>query len=139
MGTTSSMGKKRIQGQEGMKIGVIGDEDTVTGMVLAGIGHVDGSGKKNFLIVESKTHQKDIDDKFQELVSRKDIAMILITQGGAEEIRFAIDAYTASGQVVPTILEIPSKEQPYDPRKDAIMQRVAFFRPQALAEMGIDV
>merc|ERR1712227_618428 len=134
-----SMGKKKFVGAVDQKIGVIGDEDTVTGMVLAGIGHVDGQGKKNFLIVESKTHQKEIDDKFQDLVSRKDIAMILITQGCAEEIRYAIDAYTASGQVVPTVLEIPSKEQPYDPRKDAIMQRVAFFRPQAMAEMGVEM
>eukprot|EP00420_Gonyaulax_spinifera_P037870 CAMPEP_0197873258 /NCGR_PEP_ID=MMETSP1439-20131203/3100_1 /TAXON_ID=66791 /ORGANISM="Gonyaulax spinifera, Strain CCMP409" /LENGTH=122 /DNA_ID=CAMNT_0043492301 /DNA_START=9 /DNA_END=377 /DNA_ORIENTATION=+ len=122
-----------------MKIGVIGDEDTVTGMVLAGVGHVDGSGRKNFLIVDSKTHQKDIEERFQDLTSRKDIAMILITQGSADLIRHVVDGYTSSGQVVPTVLEIPSKEQPYDPRKDAIMQRVAFFMPQAMASMGIEV
>merc|ERR1712125_6750 len=65
-------------------------EDTVTGMVLAGIGHVDGQGKKNFLIVDSKTHQKDIADKFEELTKRKDICMIFITQGCADEIRFLL-------------------------------------------------
>merc|ERR1711920_471842 len=135
---TAAMGKKKFIGQVDMKVGLIGDEDTVTGMVLAGIGHVDGQGRKNFLIVESKTHQKDIEEKFTELTMRKDIAMVFITQGCAEEIRYAIDAYTASGQVIPTILEIPSKEQPYDPRKDAIMQRVAFFLPSAMAMMGLD-
>merc|ERR1712151_543539 len=131
-------GKKKIRTTWDMKIGLIGDEDTVTGMVLAGVGHVDGQGKKNFLVVDSKTHQKDIEEKFNDLTCRKDIAMILITQGCADTIRHVVDGYTNSGQVVPTVLEIPSKEQPYDPRKDAIMQRVAFFAPQALA-MGVDV
>merc|ERR1719272_686066 len=132
------MGKKRFHTQVDMKIGVIGDEDTVTGMVLSGIGHVDGQGKKNFLIVEAKTHQKDIAEKFNELTARKDISMIFITQGCADEIRYAVDAYGSSGQVIPTILEIPSKEQPYDPRKDAIMQRVATFMPGAMAALGIE-
>mmetsp|Transcript_122971 Transcript_122971/g.382189 ORF Transcript_122971/g.382189 Transcript_122971/m.382189 type:complete len:134 (+) Transcript_122971:66-467(+) len=131
------MGKKKFANQADMKVGLIGDEDTVTGMVLAGIGHVDGSGRKNFLMVDAKTHQKDIEEKFHDLTSRKDICMILITQGCADLIRHIVDAYTNSGQVVPTVLEIPSKDQPYDPRKDAIMQRVAFFMPQAMASMGV--
>merc|ERR1712083_725681 len=131
-------GKKKFLNQTDMKIGLIGDEDTVTGMVLAGVGHVDGQGKKNFLVVDSKTHQKDIEEKFQDLTARKDIAMILITQGCADTIRHVVDGYTNSGQVVPTVLEIPSKEQPYDPRKDAIMQRVAFFMPSAMASMGLE-
>ncbi|CAK0846988.1 unnamed protein product [Prorocentrum cordatum] len=132
------MGKKKFFSQNDLKIGLIGDEDTVAGMVLAGIGHVDGQGKKNFLVVDSRTHQKDIDEKFRELTERKDISMIYITQGCAEHIRYAIDEYSKSGQVIPAILEIPSKDCPYDPRKDAVMQRVAFFRPTAMAEMGID-
>ena len=133
------MGKRKFHNQADMKIGVIGDEDTVTGMVLAGVGHVDGQGKRNFLIVEAKTHQKEIEEKFQELTTRKDVCMIFITQGCADEIRYAVDAYTNSGQVIPTVLEIPSKEQPYDPRKDAIMQRVAIFLPGAMASLGIVV
>mmetsp|Transcript_66957 Transcript_66957/g.205048 ORF Transcript_66957/g.205048 Transcript_66957/m.205048 type:complete len:134 (-) Transcript_66957:81-482(-) len=133
------MVKKKFISQADMKIGVIGDEDTVTGMVLAGIGHVDGQGKKNFLVVDAKTHQREVEETFQELCHRKDIAMILITQGCADGIRQAVDAYGATGQVVPTVLEIPSKEQPYDPRKDSIMQRVAFFLPSAMQSLGIEV
>merc|ERR1712032_1317509 len=95
-------------------------------------------GKQNFLIVEGKTHVKDIEDKFHELTMRKDIAMILITQGCADDIRNAVDAHAATGQVIPAIMEIPSKEQPYDPRKDPVMQRVAFFMPTAMAELGIE-
>uniref|UniRef100_A0A7S1LKU4 V-type proton ATPase subunit F n=1 Tax=Alexandrium catenella TaxID=2925 RepID=A0A7S1LKU4_ALECA len=133
------MVKKKIISQSDMKIGVIGDEDTVTGFVLAGVGHVDGSGKKSFLLVDSKTHTRDVEEKFHELTTRKDVAMVLITQSCADLIRPAVDGYTSSGQVVPAIMEIPSKEQPYDPRKDAIMQRVAFFMPQAMAAMGLEV
>ncbi|CAE8620374.1 unnamed protein product [Polarella glacialis] len=132
------MVKSKFITQTDMKVGLIGDEDTVTGMVLAGIGHVDGQGRKNFMIVDSKVHRKDIEDKFLELTERKDIAMILITQGCAEEIRMSVDAYAKSGKVVPTVMEIPSKEQPYDPRKDSVMQRVAFFLPSAMALMGIE-
>mmetsp|Transcript_56287 Transcript_56287/g.98299 ORF Transcript_56287/g.98299 Transcript_56287/m.98299 type:complete len:133 (+) Transcript_56287:76-474(+) len=131
------MPKGKFISQADMKLGLIGDEDTVTGMVLAGIGQVTGQGTKNYLVVDSKTNVKDIEDKFKELTSRKDIAMVLITQGDAEKIRFTVNDYQASGQVIPTILEIPSKEQPYDPRKDAIMQRVAIFMPTAMAQMGI--
>merc|ERR1711972_51164 len=101
MGYIITMGKKKFLSQADMKIGVIADEDTVTGMVLAGVGHVDGQGKKNFLIVDSKSHQKDIEEKFHELTQRKDVCMIFITQGCADEIRYAVDAYSASGQVIP--------------------------------------
>merc|ERR1711879_940163 len=135
----SKMGKKKVISQIDMKIGVIGDEDTVTGMVLAGVGHVDGQGKKNFLIVDGKTHQKAVEEKFHELTARKDVAMILITQTCANDIRYAIEAYGETGQVVPTVLEIPSKETPYDPRKDTVMQRVAFFMPTAMENLGIVV
>lgn len=131
------MVKKKVISQSDMKIGLIADEDTVTGMLLAGIGHVDGQGRKNFLIVDSKTHQKEIDEKFTELTERKDIAMILITQGCADEIRYVVNGFCNSGACVPAILEIPSKEQAWDPRKDAIMQRVAFFLPTAMASLGI--
>merc|ERR1711957_410237 len=96
-------------------------------------------GKKNFMIVDSKTQQKDVEDRFHELTSRKDVAMILITQGCANDIRATVDAYSESGQVVPTILEIPSKEQPYDPRKDAVMQRVAVFMPWVIENLGVKV
>merc|ERR1711879_590669 len=132
-----NMGKKKIRTTADMKIGLIGDEDTVTGMVLAGIGHVDGQGKKNFLLVDQKTHQKEMEDKFHELVHRKDIALIVITQSCADDIRYAMDAHAETGQIVPTVLEIPSKDKPYDPRKDWVMQRVALFLPAAMEQLGI--
>eukprot|EP00930_Biecheleria_cincta_P091273 TRINITY_DN807_c0_g1_i3.p1 TRINITY_DN807_c0_g1~~TRINITY_DN807_c0_g1_i3.p1 ORF type:complete len:156 (+),score=30.88 TRINITY_DN807_c0_g1_i3:67-468(+) len=133
------MVKAKFITQNDMKIGVIGDEDTVTGMLLAGVGHVDGQGKKNFLLVDSKVHVKDVEEKFHELTTRKDISMVLITQDCAEMIRVAVDEYTKSGKVIPSVLEIPSKDTPYDPRKDSVMQRVAFFLPTAMASLGIEM
>ena len=38
----------------------------------------------------------------------------------AEEIRHILDNYD---KAIPAILEIPSKEHPYDPSKDSILRR----------------
>lgn len=64
-------------------LAVIGDEDTVTGMLLAGVGHVtqDSEKKKNFVVVDAKTATEDIEKAFEEYTStRKDIAILLINQ-----------------------------------------------------------
>lgn len=39
----------------------------------------------------------------------------------AEKIRYRIDTYTAA---FPAVLEIPSKDHPYDPEKDSVLRRV---------------
>ena len=41
---------------KGALIGVIGDEDTVTGFLLAGVGNVDVRRKSNFLIVDNSEY-----------------------------------------------------------------------------------
>jgi len=43
----------------------------------------------------------------------------------AEMIRHVIDRYT---QTIPAILEIPSKEHPYDASKDSILRRAKVFK-----------
>jgi V-type H+-transporting ATPase subunit F len=88
---------------------------------LAGIGHIDASRQKNFLVVDSKTTQQQIVDAFKTFTARDDIAVLLISQNIAEDIRFLLDDYE---QLLPTLLEIPSKDHPYDPAKDYIMQRI---------------
>ncbi|KAJ3039640.1 H(+)-transporting V1 sector ATPase subunit F [Rhizophlyctis rosea] len=102
-------------------IAVIGDEDSVTGILLAGTGHIDSKQKANFLVVDAKTPLPKIEEAFQEFSKRKDVAIILITQQVADQIRELIDTYT---QAFPTILEIPSKDHPYDPSKDSVLKRV---------------
>ncbi|KAI0506828.1 ATPase, V1 complex, subunit F [Xylaria bambusicola] len=105
-------------------LAVIGDEDSVTGLLLAGIGHVTNppDSQKNFLVVDNKTETSAIEAAFDSFTTqRKDIGIVLINQHVADKIRYRIDTYTAA---FPTILEIPSKEHPYDPEKDSVLRRV---------------
>ncbi|KAL4068292.1 ATPase, V1 complex, subunit F [Scleroderma yunnanense] len=102
-------------------IAAIGDEDSITGLLLAGIGHINEQQKKNFLVVDPKTQVSTIEAAFQEFTERKDVAILLINQHIAEKIRPTVDHYQ---HAFPTLLEIPSKDHPYDPAKDSVLKRV---------------
>ncbi|KAE8616829.1 hypothetical protein XENTR_v10008898 [Xenopus tropicalis] len=104
----------------GKLIAVIGDEDTCTGFLLGGIGELNKNRKPNFLVVEKETSVTEIEETFRSFLNRDDIGIILINQFIAEMIRHAIDAHTVS---IPAVLEIPSKEHPYDATKDSILRR----------------
>ncbi|CAG9477182.1 V-type proton ATPase subunit F, putative [Plasmodium vivax] len=107
-----------------LKIYIIGDEDSVVGFLLAGIGFRDGLGKKNFFIVNSKTNKTEIEEVFKEYTSKNDCGVILMNQQIADEIRYLVDTHD---KILPTVLEIPSKDKPFDPNKDSIIQRVKLF------------
>ncbi|KAF6275817.1 ATPase H+ transporting V1 subunit F [Rhinolophus ferrumequinum] len=96
----------------GKLIAVIGDEDTVTGFLLGGIGELNKNRHPNFLVVEKDTTINEIEDTFRQFLNRDDIGIILINQYIAEMVRHALDAHQRS---IPAVLEIPSKEHPYDP------------------------
>jgi V-type H+-transporting ATPase subunit F len=66
----------------------------------------------------------DIEESFKSFVNREDISVLLITQSIASNIRHLIDGYT---KAIPAVLEIPSKDQPYDPSQDSILSRVKFM------------
>ncbi|KAL8822972.1 MAG: hypothetical protein Q9191_006303 [Dirinaria sp. TL-2023a] len=126
-------------------LAVIGDEDSVTGLLLAGIGvssvpvehafpgiqrlklgakHVTQppDAQKNFLVVDAKTETSTIEQAFDNYTQdRNDIAILLINQHIAERIRHRVDTYT---DAFPAVLEIPSKDHPYDPEKDSVLRRV---------------
>ncbi|MCJ1364788.1 H(+)-transporting V1 sector ATPase subunit F [Acarospora aff. strigata] len=105
-------------------LAVIGDEDSVTGLLLAGIGHVTQppDAQKNFLIVDARTETSAIEAAFDSYThDRKDIAILLINQHIAERIRHKVETYT---DAFPAVLEIPSKDHPYDPEKDSVLRRV---------------
>mmetsp|Transcript_37825 Transcript_37825/g.95664 ORF Transcript_37825/g.95664 Transcript_37825/m.95664 type:complete len:121 (-) Transcript_37825:702-1064(-) len=106
---------------EGALIAVIADEDTITGFLLSGMGNIDLRKKTNFLVVDSKTSVKTIETTFKEFTNRDDIAIILVSQNVAGQIRHAIDHHT---KAVPSVLEIPSKDHPYEPHQDGLLQRV---------------
>lgn len=42
----------------------------------------------------------------------------------AERIRNTVDSYI---EAFPSVLEIPSKDHPYDPEKDSVLKRVRMF------------
>ena len=113
-----SKSKKFNRNDNNLLIGIIGDEETVTGFLLAGIG--ERNENTNFLKVTSETDTNQIRDFFQELVSRGKVGIILISQDVAERIRETLDAYD---EIIPTVLEIPSKNTPYSIEKDSIMQK----------------
>ncbi|ODQ77582.1 hypothetical protein BABINDRAFT_172680 [Babjeviella inositovora NRRL Y-12698] len=104
-------------------LAVLADEDTVTGLLLAGVGQITTTpGKeKNFLTIDAKVTDEEIEAAFEQFTTRDDIAILLINQHIAERIRWKVDAFTAA---FPAILEIPSKDHPYDPEKDSILRRV---------------
>jgi V-type H+-transporting ATPase subunit F len=104
----------------GKLISVIGDEDTVTGFILAGIGHRNAEGQ-NFLVVKPDMEPIVVEEFFKKMSERDDVGIILINQHVANEIRHVLRDYN---KTIPTVLEIPSKEHPYNPDQDTIMQRV---------------
>ncbi|XP_071724570.1 V-type proton ATPase subunit F-like [Rutidosis leptorrhynchoides] len=114
-------GRAQIATKSSALISMIADEDTIVGMLLAGVGNVDIRRKTNYLIVDSKTTVKQIEDAFKEFTTRDDIAVVLISQYVANMIRLLVDSYN---KPIPAILEIPSKDHPYDPAHDSILSRV---------------
>ncbi|KAJ1296074.1 hypothetical protein BS78_01G271100 [Paspalum vaginatum] len=117
-------GRASIPTKSSALIAMIADEDTVTGFLLAGVGNVDLRKKTNYLIVDNKTTVKQIEDAFKEFTTREDIAIVLISQYVANMIRFLVDGYN---KPVPAILEIPSKDHPYDPAHDSVLSRVKYL------------
>lgn len=106
---------------EGALVAVIADEDTITGFLLAGVGDIDIRKKSNFLVVDSKTTVRDVEAAFKDYTSREDIAIVLISQPIANMIRHVVSTYN---KPVPALLEIPSKDSPYDPNQDSLLRRV---------------
>ncbi|XP_031838895.1 V-type proton ATPase subunit Vha14-1 isoform X2 [Nomia melanderi] len=79
------------------------------------------------MVVDKNTAISDIEDTFKRFIKRDDIDIILINQNIAEMIRHVIDSHT---QPIPSVLEIPSKDHPYDASKDSILRRAkAKFNP----------
>ena len=86
---------------------------------MAGVGHRTAEGA-NFLIVKQDTPLSQVEEAFNSFTQRSDVGIILINQHVANDIRHVLKDYNAT---IPTVLEIPSKEHPYDPEQDYIMVR----------------
>ena len=114
-----SKNKRFVRNENNMLLGIIGDEETVTGFLLSVIGERSESST-NFLKVNSTTTNDQIEEFFHSLITRKDIGIVLISQDVADRIRDTLDAYN---EIIPTVLEIPSKQHPYSIEKDSVMQK----------------
>ena len=108
-----------LHAARGKLIGVIGDEDTCVGFLLGGVGELNKNRQPNFMVVDKNTPLQEIEDTLKTFIRRDDISIILINQNVAEMVRHILDAHSAP---VPAILEIPSKDSPYDPNKDSILR-----------------
>lgn len=80
--------------ESGKLVAVIGDEDTVTGFVLAGVGHRTAEGQ-NFLIVRADTEQAVIEETFKNFSTREDVGIILINQ----HVSITFPSYDASNPI----------------------------------------
>lgn len=103
-------------------VGVIGDEATVTGFLLTDIGERNKNGDANFFIVAKDTPLSEIDTAFMKMLKNPEMGIIMISQNVAEMIRNRIVEHL---EVIPTIMEIPSKDVPYDPTKDSVLVKAA--------------
>lgn len=108
--------------ETGYYMAVIGDEDTVTGFLLTGIGQMETDKTCNFLLVRPKTTQEEIEKAFKTFTDRDDVAILFINQHIANEIRHLI---TEFNKPLPAIIEVPSKDHPYKPEEDPVFQRVS--------------
>jgi V-type H+-transporting ATPase subunit F len=91
-----------IDEQDGALLAVIADEDTITGFLLAGVGNVDLRKRSNFLVVDSRTTAKQVEQAFREFTSREDVAIVLISQPIANMIRDVVASHSRVSQHVET-------------------------------------
>ncbi|CAJ1006483.1 putative ATP synthase (F/14-kDa) subunit [Leishmania naiffi] len=125
----------RYRNGEQRIVGIIGDEDTVTGFLLAGVGdnrvmlnqgENPGEGQRrgfpaNYYVVNPSTPLSEIEEAFTTMCARKDIGIIIICQHIANDIRHLVEEHNS---VIPCILEIPSKGQKYDAEKDFVLEKI---------------
>ena len=103
-------------------VSAIGDRTTITGLLLTGMGERNMKNQTNFLIVDKDTDDETIETNLRSFLERTDIGIVLISQNVAERVRNIIVEHN---KVLPTILEIPSKDTPYEADKDTIVKRAA--------------
>jgi len=112
----------RVYRKGTLLVAAIADLPTVTGLLLTGMGERNEKGEKNFLAIERNTTDEEIDKTLRGFLARSDIGIVLISQGAAERVRNVIVEHES---ILPTILEIPGDDAPYDPEKDTIVVRAA--------------
>ena len=108
-------------------VAIIADESTVTGFLLTGIGERGGKeGQRNYMVCNKDTTDQQLEEGFNKMVVRTDIGVILISQSLAERVRnMIVEHQNDEEKLLPTVLEIPAKDAPYDPTKDTMLVAAA--------------
>ncbi|KAM0682242.1 V-type proton ATPase subunit F [Mitosporidium daphniae] len=67
-----------------------------------------------------ETQPSVVDEVFRSFLQKKDISILLINQKIANMIRQTVDSHK---EIFPVVIELPSKDHPYDPSSDSVMKR----------------
>lgn len=87
------------------KVGLIADEGLVKGFMMTGL--ILEKKAKNFHTVDMKTPEEELEEIFEILMNREDIAIIFVADFVAQKIKPLMDKFK---EVVPTVMIIPTKE-----------------------------
>ena len=89
------------------------------------------------MICNKDTTDQQLEETFGRMIARDDIGIVLIAQSLAERVRnMIVEHQDSETKLLPTIMEIPSKDSPYDPTKDGML--VAAATKLFGAEAGIE-
>lgn len=83
-------------------IGIIGDEDTLNGFMIAGV-----PCGPNLVQVSPNTHEDDLKSIFQRLTQRNDLSIILVSDFVCQKIKEEIEGHNS--KKMPFVFEIPSR------------------------------
>ena len=85
-----------------LSIAVIGDEDLVNGLRLAGI-------RKYYVIQDNQASSGEVRSVLTELMEDRDIGIIVIQEDYAEHVDDMVEQLKQRRQTIPVVLEVPSK------------------------------
>lgn len=87
---------------EHLSIAVIGDEDLVSGLRLAGI-------SKYYMIKDDHSTHEDIRNALSELTAKSEVGVVVILEDYAEHARDMLSRIREEKRAFPVIIEVPSK------------------------------
>ncbi len=96
-----------------MKVAVVGDEHMALGFELAGVD-------------ESYTPETDMEAVkiLDRLIESSDIAVILLSERIAQNVRGELERITQNKGLYPVIVEMPGKDGPVKDKKDILKEKI---------------
>ena len=88
-------------------IGILADEATITGFLLAGAGCITSGNQKNFCVVDQSMSKADVEAVFEEMRDNPNISIVMVSNGVMETIKDTIAECDLRGKV---IMPFPTKD-----------------------------